>query len=63
MYIMGSLLDFGDIHKTVFSTVLGQGGTWIQMLHELQGRRPLELQDKQCKVTLRANPCIERGEW
>ena len=30
-------------------------------MHELQGRRPLELQDKRHKVTLRENPCIERG--
>ena len=31
-------------------------------MHELQGRRPLELQDKRREVTLRADPCIEREE-
>ena len=32
------------------------------MVHKLQGRLPLELQDKRHEVTLRANPCIERRE-
>ena len=48
------------------STRLQSDSTWagqnlIRVIHELQGNRPLELQDKRHEVTLRANPCIERG--
>ena len=47
------------------STRLQSDSTWagqilILVVHELQGRRPLELLDKRHEVTLRANPCIER---
>ena len=49
------------------STRLQSDSTWagrnlIRGERKLQGRRPLELQDKRHEVTLRANPCIERGE-
>ena len=48
------------------STRLLFDSTWagrnlIRIVHKLQGKRPLELQDKRREVTLRANPCIERG--
>ena len=49
------------------STRLQSDSTWagrnlVRAVRELQGRCPLELQDKRREVTLRANPCIEREE-
>ena len=60
MYIVGSRLTLTG------STRLQSDSTWagrnlIRVVYGLQGRHPLELQDKQHEVTLRANPCIERG--
>ena len=36
----------------------GQDRTWMYVAHKLQGQRPLVLQDKRLKVTLRVNTCI-----
>ena len=60
MYIAGSRLTLTG------STRLQSDSTWagrnlIRVVYGLQGRHPLELQDKRHEVTLRANPCIEQG--
>ena len=60
MYTVESLLTWTR------STRLQSDSTWagqnlIRVVHELQERRSLELQDKRHEVTLRANPCIKRG--
>ena len=61
MYTVESLVTLTS------STRLWSDSTWagqnlIRVIHELQGRRPLELQDERHEVTLRANPCIEQGK-